>query len=147
MADKTIGGCVRTPVGCLLQVELLNQELVLVEIVCPSIGNYVDHQYAKPQHWRVCGKIFHLIQSLAKMATPSRNRSSSRREEDNFEWRQTIERTVGKRTTAESSPPGDRKIKRENAVLRIQLQHRASSSSAFKRPSSKLKARARVYIS
>ncbi|RVW35179.1 hypothetical protein CK203_099998 [Vitis vinifera] len=29
-------------------------------------------------------------------------------------------KTVGKRTTTESSPPGDRKIEEENVVLRIQ---------------------------
>ncbi|KAL6342588.1 hypothetical protein AAG906_012447 [Vitis piasezkii] len=33
-----------------------------------------------------------LIQSPAKMATPSRSRSSAREEEDNSEWRQAIER-------------------------------------------------------
>ena len=41
----------------------------------------------------VCGKLFSfLIQSLAKMATPSRSRSFGKGEEDNFEWRQTIEK-------------------------------------------------------
>ncbi|RVW30694.1 hypothetical protein CK203_097308 [Vitis vinifera] len=42
------------------------------------------------------------------MATPSQSRSSGREEEDNHEWRQAIEKkTVGKRKTAKSSPPGD----------------------------------------
>ncbi|RVW96452.1 hypothetical protein CK203_029622 [Vitis vinifera] len=68
------------------------------------------------------------------MATPSRSRSSGRGEEDNSEWRQAIEKkTVGKRTTTESSPPGDRKIKRENAVLRIQ----ASTSGSPRRQRSR----------
>ncbi|KAL6350634.1 hypothetical protein AAG906_025564 [Vitis piasezkii] len=56
-------------------------------------------------------------------------------------------KTVGKRSTTESSPPGDRKIKRRNADTHPGFNIRASSSSAFKRPSSKLKARTRINIS
>ncbi|RVW96536.1 hypothetical protein CK203_029655 [Vitis vinifera] len=56
-------------------------------------------------------------------------------------------KTVGKRTTAESSPPGDRKIKRRKCcITHPGFDIRASSSSAFKRPSSKLKARTRINI-
>ncbi|RVW35137.1 hypothetical protein CK203_085882 [Vitis vinifera] len=50
-------------------------------------------------------------------------------------------KTVGKRTTTESSPPGDRKIKRrKRCITHPGFNIKASSSSAFKRPSSKLKA-------
>ncbi|KAL6314413.1 hypothetical protein AAG906_022496 [Vitis piasezkii] len=55
---------------------------------------------------------------------------------------------VGKRTTTESSPLGDRKIKRrKRCITHPGFNIRASSSSAFKRPSSKLKARTRINIS
>ncbi|RVW26963.1 hypothetical protein CK203_098769 [Vitis vinifera] len=57
-------------------------------------------------------------------------------------------KTVGKRTTTESSPPGDRKIKRrKRGITHPGFNIRASSSLAFKRPSSKLKAKTRVNIS
>ncbi|KAL6330854.1 hypothetical protein AAG906_009282 [Vitis piasezkii] len=57
-------------------------------------------------------------------------------------------KTVGKQTTTESSPPGDRKIKRrKRSITHSSFNIRASSSSAFKRPSSKLKARTRINIS
>ncbi|RVW72853.1 hypothetical protein CK203_057181 [Vitis vinifera] len=49
-------------------------------------------------------------------------------------------KTVRKRTTTESSPPGDRKIKRrKRGITHPGFNIRASSSLAFKRPSSKLR--------
>ncbi|RVW67214.1 hypothetical protein CK203_063633 [Vitis vinifera] len=69
------------------------------------------------------------------MATPSRSRSSGRGEEDNSEWRRAIERRQLARTTTESSPPGDRKIKRrKRGTTHPGFNIGASSSSAFKRP-------------
>ncbi|RVW83422.1 hypothetical protein CK203_038886 [Vitis vinifera] len=55
-------------------------------------------------------------------------------------------KTVGKRTTTTSSPPGDRKLREENACAISRLHRRGLPSSAFKRPGSKLKARTRVNI-
>ncbi|RVW44903.1 hypothetical protein CK203_112964 [Vitis vinifera] len=56
-------------------------------------------------------------------------------------------KTVGKRMTTESSPLGDRKIKRrKRGTTHPGFNIRTSSSSAFKRPSSKLKARTRINI-
>ncbi|RVW71261.1 hypothetical protein CK203_062705 [Vitis vinifera] len=40
--------------------------------------------------------------------------------------------TVGKRTTTESSPPGDRKIERRKRITHPGFNIRASSTSAFK---------------
>ncbi|RVW24839.1 hypothetical protein CK203_105104 [Vitis vinifera] len=49
-------------------------------------------------------------------------------------------KTVGKRTTTESSPPGDRKIKRrKRGTTHPGFNIGASSSSAFERPGSKLR--------
>ncbi|RVW46255.1 hypothetical protein CK203_096227 [Vitis vinifera] len=57
-------------------------------------------------------------------------------------------KTVGKRATTKSSPLGDRKIKkRKRGTTHLGFNIRASSLSAFKRPSSKLEARTRVNIS
>ncbi|RVX09901.1 hypothetical protein CK203_013118 [Vitis vinifera] len=57
-------------------------------------------------------------------------------------------KTVGKRKTAKSSPPGDGEVKgRKRCVTHSSLNVRSSSSSAFKRPGGKLKARARINIS
>ncbi|RVW59016.1 hypothetical protein CK203_107798 [Vitis vinifera] len=54
-------------------------------------------------------------------------------------------KTIGKRTTTESSPPGDRKIKRrKRGTTHLGFNIRASSSSAFERPGSKLEARTRA---
>ena len=69
----------------------------------------------------VCGKFFRLIQSLTKMATPSRSRSSGRGEDDNFEWCQTIEKRqlVSERQLKALLQETER-LREENAVLRIQ---------------------------
>ncbi|KAL6344100.1 hypothetical protein AAG906_027873 [Vitis piasezkii] len=80
------------------------------------------------------------------MATPSQSQSSGRGEEDNFEWRQAIEKDNGKRETIESSPPGDRKVeRRKRCITHSGLNVRASSSSAFKRPGGKLEASRSIY--
>ncbi|RVX00825.1 hypothetical protein CK203_026535 [Vitis vinifera] len=56
-------------------------------------------------------------------------------------------KTVGKRTTTESSPPGDRKIeRRKRCITHPGFNIRASLTSAFKRPSSKLEASTRTRI-
>ncbi|RVW84777.1 hypothetical protein CK203_046657 [Vitis vinifera] len=76
------------------------------------------------------------------MATPSQSRSSGRGEDDNFEVAPSHRKeTVGKRKTAKSSPPGDRKIeRRKRCVTHPGFNIRASSTSTFEGPSSKLKA-------
>ncbi|RVW53614.1 hypothetical protein CK203_069022 [Vitis vinifera] len=57
-------------------------------------------------------------------------------------------KTVGKRTTTESSPLGNRKIKRrKRGTTHPGFNFRASSSSVFERPSSEFKARTRINIS
>ncbi|RVX14218.1 hypothetical protein CK203_011126 [Vitis vinifera] len=56
-------------------------------------------------------------------------------------------KTVSKRATTASSPPGDRKIKRrKRSVAHTSFIDGASPSTAFKRPGCKLKARTRVDI-
>ncbi|RVW74920.1 hypothetical protein CK203_049935 [Vitis vinifera] len=81
------------------------------------------------------------------MVTPSQSRSSSRGVEDNLEWRLAIEGDSGKRKTTKSSPPGDRKIeRRKRCVTHPGLNIGASLTSAFKGPSSKLKASTRTGI-
>ncbi|RVX08186.1 hypothetical protein CK203_017761 [Vitis vinifera] len=55
--------------------------------------------------------------------------------------------TVGKRKTTESSTPGDRKIeRRKRCITHPGLDIRASSTSAFKEPSSKFEASTRTRI-
>ena len=83
--------CPDTLSGRLLQ-ERLNQESILVEIVRPSIWQLRGSPGTRGLNiGAVYGKIS-LIQSPAKMVTPSRSRSSGRGEEDNSEWRRAIER-------------------------------------------------------
>ncbi|KAL6339169.1 hypothetical protein AAG906_024320 [Vitis piasezkii] len=75
MANKTIGGCVRTP--------------------CPD--------------------------AFSKMATPSQSRSSGRGEEDNFEWRQAIERRqLASERQLKALLQETERLREENVVLRIQ---------------------------
>ncbi|KAJ9691181.1 hypothetical protein PVL29_013379 [Vitis rotundifolia] len=67
----------------------------------------------------VCGKI--LIQSPAKMSTPSRSHSSARGEEDYFEWRQAIERRqLESERQMQTLLQETARLKEENAVLHIQ---------------------------
>ncbi|RVX03892.1 hypothetical protein CK203_021791 [Vitis vinifera] len=81
------------------------------------------------------------------MATPSRSRSSGRGEDDILNGVKPSKERVGKRTTTESSPPGDRKIeRRKRCITHPGFNIRASSTSAFKGPSSKLKASTRTRI-
>ncbi|RVW75024.1 hypothetical protein CK203_053658 [Vitis vinifera] len=84
----------------------------------------------------VCGKLllFILIQSLAKMATPSQSRSSGREEEDNHEWRQAIEkRQLASEKQLRALLQETERLREENAVLRIQ----ASTSGPPRRQRSK----------
>ncbi|RVW79884.1 hypothetical protein CK203_041421 [Vitis vinifera] len=82
------------------------------------------------------------------MATPSRSRSSGRGEEDNFEWRQTIEkRQLASERQLKALISGDRKIeRRKRCVTHPGFNIRTSSALAFKRLSSKLKASTRTRI-
>ncbi|RVW59826.1 hypothetical protein CK203_098466 [Vitis vinifera] len=82
------------------------------------------------------------------MATPSRSRSSGRGGEDDFEWRQTIKkRQLASETTTKSSTLGDRKIeRRKRCITHPGFNIRASLTTAFKGPSSKLKASTRTRI-
>ena len=109
-----------TPSGRLLQAERLNQESILVEIVRLSIWQLRGSPGTRGLNiGAVCGKIS-LIQSPAKMATPSRSRSSGRREEDNFEWRQTIERRqLASERQLKALLQETERLREENAVLRI----------------------------
>ena len=67
----------------------------------------------------VCGNS--LIQSPAKMSTPSRSRSSARGEEDNSEWRQAIERKqLASERQMQALLQETARLREENAVLRIQ---------------------------
>ncbi|RVW23744.1 hypothetical protein CK203_100825 [Vitis vinifera] len=64
---------------------------------------------------------FSLIQSLVKMATTSRSRSSGRGEEDNSEWRQAIERRqLASERQLKAFLQETERLREENAVLRIQ---------------------------
>ncbi|RVW67696.1 hypothetical protein CK203_063387 [Vitis vinifera] len=92
--------------------------------------------YARRQHWRRLWEIllFILIQSLAKMATPSQSRSSGREEEDNHEWRQAIEkRQLASEKQLRALLQETERLREENAVLRIQ----ASTSGPPRRQRSK----------
>ncbi|RVW72939.1 hypothetical protein CK203_053121 [Vitis vinifera] len=118
MADKTIGGWVS---GRLLQVSRLNQESILVEIVRPSIWHLCGLPRMRGLNiGAVCGKIS-LIQSPAKMATPSQSRSSGRGEDDNSEWRRAIERRqLASERQLKVLLQETERLREENAVLRIQ---------------------------
>ena len=62
-----------------------------------------------------------LIQSSAKMATPSRSRSSAREKEDNSEWRQAIERRqLASERKMQALLQETARLREENVVLRIQ---------------------------
>nr|CAN81237.1 hypothetical protein VITISV_031072 [Vitis vinifera] len=68
----------------------------------------------------ICGNIS-LIQSPAKMATPSQSRSSGRGEEDNFGWRRAIERRqLASEQQLKALFQETERLREENAVLRIQ---------------------------
>ena len=55
------------------------------------------------------------------MATPSRSRSSGRGEDDNFEWRQTIEkRQLASERQLKALLQETERLREENAVLRVQ---------------------------
>ena len=127
--------------GCLLQVLRLNQESILVEIVRSSIWQLRGLPGMRNLNiGAVCGKIS-LIQSPAKMATPSQSRSSGKEEEDNSEWRRAIERRqLASERQLKALLKETERFREENAVLRIQ-------ASTFERPGSKLKARTGVNIS
>ena len=67
----------------------------------------------------VCGNP--LIQSPAKMSTPSRSRSSTREEEDNSEWRRAIERRqLASERQLQALFQETVRLREENVVLRIQ---------------------------
>ncbi|RVW21071.1 hypothetical protein CK203_107531 [Vitis vinifera] len=115
MADKTIGGCVRTPLQ-----ERLNQESILVEIVRPSIWKLRGSQGCEASILVPFVGIS-LIQSPAKMVTPSRSRSSGRGEEDNSKWCQAIKRRqLASEQQLQALLQETEKLREENAVLRIQ---------------------------
>ncbi|RVW34060.1 hypothetical protein CK203_099345 [Vitis vinifera] len=68
------------------------------------------------------------------MATPSQSRSSGRGEEDDFEWRQTIEkRQLASERQLKALLQETERLKEENAVLRIQ----ASTSGPPRRQGSR----------
>ncbi|RVW14954.1 hypothetical protein CK203_109380 [Vitis vinifera] len=68
------------------------------------------------------------------MATPSRSRSSGRGEEDNFEWRQTIERRqLASERQLKTLLQETERLREENVVLRIQ----ASTSGSPRRQRSR----------
>ncbi|RVW59128.1 hypothetical protein CK203_105521 [Vitis vinifera] len=68
----------------------------------------------------VCGNIS-LIQSPAKMTTPSQSCSSGREEEDNSEWRRAIERRqLASERQLKALLQETERLREENAVLRIQ---------------------------
>nr|CAN77000.1 hypothetical protein VITISV_042383 [Vitis vinifera] len=69
----------------------------------------------------VCGNFFRLIQSLIKMATPSQSRSSGKGVEDNFEWRQAIERRqLASERQLKALLQETERLREENVALRIQ---------------------------
>ncbi|RVW22159.1 hypothetical protein CK203_097140 [Vitis vinifera] len=108
----------------------LDQEPLWVEIARPSI-------------WQLCGS-----SKTREWPHLPKTVSSGRGEDDNFEWRLAIERRqLASEKTAESSPLGDRKIeRRKRCVTHPSFNIRASSTSAFEGPSSKLKASTRTGI-
>ena len=92
--------------------------------------------YARRQHWRRLWEtlLFILIQSLAKMTTPSQSRSSGRKEEDNHEWRQAIEKKqLASEKQLRALLQETERLREENAVLRIQ----ASTSGPTRRQCSR----------
>ncbi|RVW17933.1 hypothetical protein CK203_108000 [Vitis vinifera] len=99
----------------------LNQESILVEIVRPPIWQLRGSPGTRGLNiGAVCGKIS-LIQSPAKMATPSQSHSSGREEEDNSKWRRAIERRqLASERQLKALLQETEKLREENAVLRIQ---------------------------
>ncbi|RVX04473.1 hypothetical protein CK203_018394 [Vitis vinifera] len=147
MANKTIGGCVRTPCPDVFAGITTESRTFVVEIACPSIWQLRGTPGREVSTLAPSVGNFYLIQSLAKMATPSRSHSSGRERKMILNGVKPSKETVGKRTTTESSPPGDRKIeRRKRCITHPGFNIRASSTSAFKRPSSKLKASTRTRI-
>ncbi|WJZ96220.1 hypothetical protein VitviT2T_014926 [Vitis vinifera] len=102
--------------------------------VYPSV-NYLDHQRREVTTLAPSvGTFFTLIQSLKKMATPSRSRSSGREEDDNFEWRLAIERRqLASERQLKALLQETERLREENAVLRIQ----ASTSGPQRRQRSR----------
>ncbi|RVW31045.1 hypothetical protein CK203_093520 [Vitis vinifera] len=81
------------------------------------------------------------------MATPSRSQSSGKGVDDNFEWRQTIERRqLASERQLKALLQETERLREENVVLRIQLQHQGLLDVSIQRPSSKLKASTRTGI-
>ena len=61
-----------------------------------------------------------LIQSTAKMSTPSKSRSSTRGDEDYFEWREAIERRqLESERQMQALLQETTRLREENVVLRI----------------------------
>ena len=110
-------------------------------------GNYVDYQGREASTLVPSVGNISLIQSLVKMATPSRSRSSGRGEEDNSKWRQVIERRqLASERQLKALLQETERLREENAILRIQ----ASTSRPPRHqhsPGSKLKAKTKVNIS
>ncbi|RVX01432.1 hypothetical protein CK203_017588 [Vitis vinifera] len=135
--------------GCLLQVIRLNQESILVEIVRPPIWQLRGSPGTRGLNiGAVCGSIS-LIQSPAKMTTPSQSRSSGREQEDNSEWRRAIERRqLASERQLKALFQETERLREENAVLCIQASTSGPPRLQRSRgPGSKLKVRTRVNIS
>ncbi|RVW94495.1 hypothetical protein CK203_035735 [Vitis vinifera] len=99
MADKTIGGCVRTP---------------RPDAFCRD---------ARPQHWRRLWEIF-TDSVTSKDGHTSRSRSSGRGEEDNSEWRQAIERRqLASERQLKALLQETERLREENAYYASRLQH------------------------
>ncbi|KAL6321395.1 hypothetical protein AAG906_016493 [Vitis piasezkii] len=69
------------------------------------------------------------------MATPSRSRSSGRKEDDDLEWRKIIERRqLASERQLKALLQETERLREENGVLRIRLQHRGLLVASVRRP-------------
>ncbi|RVW58112.1 hypothetical protein CK203_111132 [Vitis vinifera] len=103
MANKTIGGNV-------------DHWIREVTTLAPSVGNFTFILIQSLARWPHLPKVDHLVEGTKIISNGVR----------------PSKKTVGERKTAESSPPGDRKIeRRKRCVTHPSLNIRASSTSTF----------------
>ena len=114
--NKTIRWCVRTPYPDIFC--RLNEAGTIF-----SWGNASIWQLQWPQ-WREASTLAPYVGTVAtiKMSTPSRSRSSAKRDEGYFEWRKTMERRqLESKRQMQALLQETRRLREENEVLRIQV--------------------------